>query len=326
MHTLLWIAVFASVGCVVGALTDLEQWEEFKKTHGKHYPHPATDAYHYAIFQQSLKKVEEHNAKYEAGEVTYSIKLIHLSDIPEDQWPVLPPLPISDNFVEDDFSEDVGNKTVPDAIDWREKGYVTHVKNQGCEDCYLFASIAALEGFNRRVNGKLVALSEQNVRECYRSEHDTCNGGDPRIVVDFIVHNQSGLIDPENLYPFTDKFGQCKFNKTDAVNTHVQGTKRTSGEDNLKTVVGTIGPVVISFHATPAFGNAHKGIFYDPTCKKHDKINHAVVVVGYGTELGEGYWIIKNSWASDWGDGGYLKIARNRDNNCRVADVVMYLV
>uniref|UniRef100_A0A7E4VLI7 Inhibitor_I29 domain-containing protein n=1 Tax=Panagrellus redivivus TaxID=6233 RepID=A0A7E4VLI7_PANRE len=161
MHTLFCIAVFASVDSIAVALTDLEQWKEFKHAHEKNYPHPATDAYHYAIFQKSLKEVKEHNAKYEAGEVTYSKKLVKYSDLPKEQWPQLPPLLISDNFIEDDISEDIGNVEIPEAIDWREKGYVTHVKSEGaiCGDCYNFGAIGSLEAFNKRVNGELVALT-----------------------------------------------------------------------------------------------------------------------------------------------------------------------
>uniref|UniRef100_A0A7E4VKU8 Pept_C1 domain-containing protein n=1 Tax=Panagrellus redivivus TaxID=6233 RepID=A0A7E4VKU8_PANRE len=324
MHTLFWIAVFASVGCAAVALT--EQWEKFKKTHEKNYPHPGTDAYHYAIFQRSLKEVNEHNAKYEAGEVTYSIKLIHLSDIPDDQWPQLPSLPISDNFVEHDISEDVEKEAIPEAIDWREKGYVTHVKDQGtnCGDSYIFAAVASLEAFNKRANGELVSLSEQNIRECYQNSTSVCNGQSPSNVIGFIVRNQSSLVDPEDTYPFNQTFGQCKFNKTGAVNTHVQGHKFFVGEDKLKEVVGTVGPVTVIIHSSPAFQSAHNGVFYDPTCKKSDKFDHAVLVVGYGTELGQDYWIIKNSWGTAWGDGGYLKMARNRDGNCHIGDWNIY--
>uniref|UniRef100_A0A7E4ZSF0 Inhibitor_I29 domain-containing protein n=1 Tax=Panagrellus redivivus TaxID=6233 RepID=A0A7E4ZSF0_PANRE len=107
MHALLWIAVIASVACVAVALTDLEQWKEFKKTYGKNYTDPAVDAFHFGVFQKSLRAVEENHAKYEAGEVTYSIRIIALSDIPKDQWPVLPPLPIGNKTRHDDISEDV---------------------------------------------------------------------------------------------------------------------------------------------------------------------------------------------------------------------------
>uniref|UniRef100_A0A7E4VLQ3 Pept_C1 domain-containing protein n=1 Tax=Panagrellus redivivus TaxID=6233 RepID=A0A7E4VLQ3_PANRE len=327
MHATFWVAVIASLGCGVFALSELKQWEDYKKIHGKSYPDPAKDAFHFAIFQQAVKRINEHNAKHQAGEVTFSKRLAEFSDLPEDQYPYRAKLTLPVNLVEHDILKAVEGQEIPDAIDWREKGYVTPVKWQGCGDCYLFASIGALEGFNRRVTGKLVALSEQNIRECYRDRDHVCGGGDPTSVIDFVVQNQSSLIDPESLYPFNDNIGECKYNKTAAVNTTVRGYNYTTGENNLKAAVGLYGPVTVVIHASHAFGEAHKEIFYDPTCTNTSTLNHAVVAVGYGTDpVGGDYWIIKNSWKTTWGDGGYIKMARNRDANCRIGDWNIYPV
>uniref|UniRef100_A0A7E4VLN5 Inhibitor_I29 domain-containing protein n=1 Tax=Panagrellus redivivus TaxID=6233 RepID=A0A7E4VLN5_PANRE len=106
MHTLFWIAVIASVGCLAVALTDLEKYKEFKIKFEKNYTDPAKDAYHFGIFQKSLREVEEHNTKYKAGKLEHGIRIVYYSDIPKDQWPVsaLVPLEII-NRDEDDITE-----------------------------------------------------------------------------------------------------------------------------------------------------------------------------------------------------------------------------
>uniref|UniRef100_A0A7E4VMN1 Pept_C1 domain-containing protein n=1 Tax=Panagrellus redivivus TaxID=6233 RepID=A0A7E4VMN1_PANRE len=320
MHATFWAAVIISLGCCAFALPELEQWEEYKKIHGKSYPDPAKDAFHFAIFQQAVKRINEHNAKFQAGEVTYSKRLAVFSDLPEDQWPYRAKLTLPDNLVEHNIQKAVEGQEIPDAIDWRKLGYVTGVKNQGnCGDCYIFAAIGSLEAFSARVTGILWTLSEQNIRECYRDRDHICDGGDIGSVFTFVAQNQGGRIDPENYYPYNDNIADCKYNYDNAVNTTVRKFLSYTGEDTLKTLVGLYGPVTVIIHASNAFGEAHKEVFYDPTCTENDSGNHAVLAVGYGTDPNYGdYWIIKNSWGTTWGDEGYVKMARNRGSNCHI--------
>lgn len=68
------------------------------------------------------------------------------------------------------------------------------------------------------------------------------------------------------------------------------------------------------------------GVYYEPNCESApEKMNHAVLIVGYGTEdNGFDYWIVKNTYGSDWGQGGYIKMARNLNNHCGIANSASY--
>ena len=120
---------------------------------------------------------------------------------------------------------------------------------------------------------------------------------------------------------------------------------RQGDENALKAAVATVGPISIAIDAShssfqhaghgKAFSfqcylvisfaklNLLSGIYYEPYCDSI-KVDHAVLVVGYGTENGQDYWLVKNSWSEHWGDQGYIKMARNRGNNCGIASYGVY--
>jgi C1A family cysteine protease len=67
-----------------------------------------------------------------------------------------------------------------------------------------------------------------------------------------------------------------------------------------------------------SFFDYKTGVYNDPSCGKD--VNHAMVLVGYGVDSDYGdYWIVKNSWSSSWGEEGYIRVARNKDNVCNIA-------
>ena len=127
-----------------------------------------------------------------------------------------------------------------------------------------------------------------------------------------------GGLEPEKDYPYTGEEGQCRFDKKKAVISDVGSTYVYKNELRLKELVAVYGPVAVSIYATVNFFEYHGGVFEDDICDREYEIehslNHALLLVGYGTDpkLGD-YWIVKNSWGESFGEKGYIRIRRGAD-------------
>jgi len=159
-------------------------------------------------------------------------------------------------------------------------------------------------------------LAEQHLVDCGFDGHSRngCNGA-------WIGGYQSWLpesnekVSHEAQYPYLDRDPNLKCMGKPTWNTGASVTKAITdyscNEDKLKQLVYKYGAVATGIYASDnGFGNYKSGVF--DQCTKGAQMNHAVTVVGYGTENGLDYWLVKNSWGENWGDGGYVKIARGQ--------------
>jgi C1A family cysteine protease len=201
----------------------------------------------------------------------------------------------------------------PASIDWRTKGAVTSVKDQGqCGSCWTFSSTGAVEGAWAISTGKLVDLAEQELVDCatgisYGSHG--CNGGQMEGAFKYIIeHGQCAL----SSYPYTAKDGSCQ--QCSAV-AHISSCSDVKPNDqiSLKAAVAQQ-PVAIAIEAdTRYFQSYSSGVLTSSSCGTN--LDHGVLIVGYGAENGQDYWLVKNSWGTTWGDKGYVKIARSSSTN-----------
>ena len=210
-------------------------------------------------------------------------------------------------------------------VDWREKGAVTEVKNQGqCGSCWSFSATGSLEGQHFLKKGELVSLSEQNLIDCSTifGNHG-CQGGLMDNAFKYIEENKG--VDTEKSYPYQAHNELCRFREKNigaSCNGYVDIPRRD--ERALTQAVQTIGPISIAIDASrPTFHYYKKGVYYDRLCSS-TKLDHGVLVVGYGSEEGQEYYIVKNSWGPQWGMEGYVLMSRNRENNCGIATQASY--
>lgn len=221
---------------------------------------------------------------------------------------------------------------LPDAVDWRDKGAVAEVKNQGqCGSCWAFSAVGALEGAHAVASGKLVSLSEQQLVDCSGDfGNKGCQGGlmdDAFMYLEGKTHGD----DTEASYPYKGKQGPCRFTPA-AIGSTISGHVdiREGGEDDLADAVATAGPVSIAIHAGTGL-MLYAGGIYDGTLGTcYGELNHGVLVVGYGQQPARfvphqirEYWTVKNSWGSAWGEKGFFRIRRGK-NLCGLADAASY--
>ena len=216
---------------------------------------------------------------------------------------------------------------VPDAIDWRAHNAITAVKSQGeCGACWSFAATGVVEGAYAIATGALRSLSEQQLIDCGLAA-DGCSGG---IVSEALEYVQSvNGIDSEDDYAYgAHNDGACwsagEARHVAALDATPVVSIREDDEDQLKQYVAR-GPTAAAVAVGIGFKNYASGVLDDPAACAGE-LNHAVLVVGYGTEVSTAsgtavavdYWIVKNSWGSEWGEDGFMRLLRG-ENLCFVA-------
>ena len=131
----------------------------------------------------------------------------------------------------------------------------------------------------------------------------------------------------EEIYPFRQiKQRFCPFNLPHVpINVQSVNILTPGDEDNLKRAIAAIGPIAVKLYVTENFVAYSFGIFYDETCTSDHPTNHAVLLLGYGTDpLSGDFWIIKNSWGPLWGENGYMRMSRNTVYNCGITTFAIY--
>ncbi|KAF3692402.1 Cathepsin K [Channa argus] len=302
------------------------QWEQWKITYKKEYNGLDEQGIRRAIWEKNMRMIEAHNQEAALGMHTYELGMNHLGDMTsEEVSEKMTGLLVPENH-ERSFTMALDDKVskIPKSVDYRKKGMVTPVRDQGsCGSCWAFSSAGALEGQLAKKTGQLRYLSPQNLVDCVK-ENDGCGGGYMTTAFEYV--NKNGGIDSEESYPYVGQDQPCRYNST-GMAAQCKGYKEVpvGDEHALAVTLYKVGPVSVGIDAMQStFQFYQRGIYYDPNCNKED-INHAVLAVGYGVNTkGKKYWIVKNSWSENWGNKGYILMARNRGNLCGIANLASY--
>ncbi|GAB6032785.1 hypothetical protein CHUAL_011647 [Chamberlinius hualienensis] len=300
--------------------SDQQQWEAFRQKFNKKYVNVQEETLRRVTFQQNLKLIKEHNNLYDQGKSTFKMGVTQFADLSEKEYkdtlkPILPNKP-SNGYK----TYKVSSQAAPDSIDWRDYGYVTPVKNQGqCGSVQSFTITGAVEGAHAAATGNLASLSELNIDYCSIPVGTSCSGSLKTVAETYnYIINFNGQ-DAEGC--FTQYNSEKCFSDTSCKAATISYyTDVPSGDEAaLKESCGNNGPVATFIDASHiSFQLYVAGIYSEPACSS-TQLDHGVLIVGYGTEGTNDYWICKNSWGTSWGEQGYIKMSRNQNNQCGIA-------
>jgi cathepsin L len=327
MKTLVLLTI---VACALSAPVETEMtsemwtslWTSYKQTHNKNYA-PSEEVERFRLFQERFNIVEEHNALYAAGKSSYSMEMNFNADL------TMAEMMHRNGYIQ---NEDRSNEVTlvsleanPTSVDWTTKGIVSPVKDQGqCGSCWSFGTTGTLEGQWMKKHGGNISLSEQNLVDCDTAWDHGCQGGLPTKAYAYIIKNG---IDTETSYPYKAVQGPCKFNKNN-VGATMTSFKQVTRDDEtaLATAVANVGPIAVGIDASHISFQLYKNGVYDEKSCSSTRLDHAVLVVGYGTANGKDFWKVKNSWGPRWGMQGFIQMSRNARNQCGIAHDPSYPV
>jgi len=332
MNRILVIAVVLCIAFASARRSEsdyLNSWREFTAKYNKNYNHDEA-YYRYKIFKHNVDYVDYFN-KYEAAERTFTVGINKFSDLSNEEFRgfFLGTKVDATTQVRSGQRQvpQVDLKALPTAWNWTSQGAVTPIKNQGqCGSCWAFSTTGSTEGCHFLTTKTLVSLSEQNLVDCSSSEgNEGCEGGLMDDAFKYIIANKG--IDTESAYPYTAETGTCQYSASACASTVMSYTDVTSGsEPALQTAVYGA-PVSVAIDASqPSFQSYTGGVYYEPACSP-TQLDHGVLSVGWGvdtTNNNTAYWIVKNSWGTDWGINGYIWMSRNANNNCGIATMASF--
>ncbi|XP_010052206.2 senescence-specific cysteine protease SAG39 [Eucalyptus grandis] len=290
-----------------------ERHEQWMARHGRVYKADGEKERRFMIFKNNVEFIESFN---ENNTRPYKLGINGFADLTNDEFKAT-----RNGYKRSSSVSSSGPKSfryenvtaVPSTVDWRQKGAVTPVKEQGqCGCCWAFSAVAATEGIHQLTTGNLVSLSVQQLVDCdTKGDNRGCAGGFVNAAFKFIIDND-GLTTEDN-YPYEAVKGTCDAGKAESPAAKITGYEDvpSNSESALSQAVANQ-PVSVAIDADGSHFQFYSGGVFTGDCQTD--LDHGVTVVGYGTsDDGTKYWLVKNSWGAGWGENGYIRMKRDID-------------
>jgi len=309
-------------------LTDLSSatalFQEWTQVHQITFDNSAQEAKAFENFMSNARKIKQHRAEYNQGVHTYQTgvnKFTHLSreEFRSRLGYISKKARSNPNLQTNSYRPK--RAAAPASLNYTAQGMVTPVKDQGdCGCCWTFSTTGVLEGLYFKKYGKLMSFSEQMLVECFQL-YAGCDGGVVADAVDYV--NSIGGIATEAGYPYASQngnYGSCKLPSIPLTRMAPRYADVNEDDTSLMNALVQGGiPVSVSIAVGDPFQDYISGVM-DPSTACVPDINHAVLLVGYGTDAATGipYWLVKNSWSSGWGENGYFRLRRDVSDSCGI--------
>jgi C1A family cysteine protease len=280
-------------------------WEDWKQAFGWQANDVAEEAKRKGIYEQNVAFIRAENARGNS----YRLGVNKFAHLTEEEF-------VAGFTGQKPADEDVPHmgtiptlSSVAESLDWRTQGVVNPVKDQGqCGSCWAFSAAGTVESSYAITNGKLYSLAEQQLVDCStEGGSEGCNGGwEDKALTHYATHGAC----TESGYPYTATDGTCKESSCTTAFGPGAVTGTTCTELSADGLVSGINmaPVSVAVRVDNTFQMYRSGIV-DARC--HASTNHAVIAVGYDADS----FTIRNSWGADWGEEGYIRMARNTVSN-----------
>ncbi|XP_078177810.1 senescence-specific cysteine protease SAG39-like [Carex rostrata] len=275
-----------------------DEFDKWIKESQKRYKNEAEKLKRFEIFKTNYQFINSSNNN---PDLTFTLGLNKYADLTNREFLAMLAgyIPVTDKRPSPAFRYD--NVTPLSFVDWRTRGAVNPVKDQGkCGSCWAFGTVSTIEGITKIKKGTLPSLSEQELVDCV-TECKGCNGGRPDTAFKWATKN--GGITTELDYSYKAQSSTCNTTKAKnctAVITGYEDVPRGNETALMNAVFNQ--PVTVAIDSSGLFFQFYKsGIFRGP-CGVN--LDHVMTVVGYGGEGINKYWIVKNSWGTSWGEDG----------------------
>jgi len=325
------------LSCSAFGLDPRVEFENFKMDHGKSYASLQEEELRFQHFQDNLIKIEKHNSEGHS----WRMGVTKFADLSKEEFVAqyasgrLNSRALTRaNRTVSVPRKDIKLEDLPAEVDWRQQGVITGVRDQGrCGSCWAFAATSAMASYAKinDMSHDLLELSPQHIVSCTPNPLKCGGTGGCMGSIEPLAYTYASLfgVVTEQDYPYESQNGAnddvCKFDarQTD-VSVMTMGWATLPHNDMLSVMdhLANVGPLSASVAASDwgmYFGGVFDGCDYDEDIV----VNHAVLLMGYGTDATDGdYWLIKNSWGTGWGDvltdgnEGYIKLKRRSEAMC----------